>query len=94
MLVFRRVNVSDMRYYINQLLSKSAEGKAARSPKREVHSAPSSSQNVSAAEGVRKERKRKLDTVVVDDDRSQRVSCLKQFVLRHTQGLDFKASDN
>lgn len=76
MLVFRRVKISDMRYYIKQLLSKSAEGKAARSPRKEVRG-PLSSQNVSTTEGVRKDRKRKLDTVIVKDDTRQTVSEFK-----------------
>ena len=73
MLVFRRVNFSDMRYYIKKLLFKSTEGKAARSPRREGGSCVSP-QNVSTTEGLRKDRKRKLDAVIVEDDTRPAVS--------------------
>ena len=73
MLVFRRVNCSDMRYYIKQLLFKSAEGKAVRSPREELRGC-GSSQNVSTTEGLRKDRKRKLDAVIVEDDARPTVS--------------------
>ncbi len=82
MLVFRRVNVSNMRYYIKQLLSKSAERKAVRSPRKEARgSVPS--QNVSTTEGVRvKDRKRKLDAVTLEDDSGQKASLLKTICSR------------
>lgn len=76
MLIFRRVNFSDMRYYIKQLLSKSAEGRTARSPRGEARSCVSP-QNVSTTEGLRTERKRKLDAVIVEDDTRLTVSMFK-----------------
>lgn len=73
MLVFRRVNCSDMRYYIKQLLFKSSKGKGARSPRGEERGC-GSPQNVSTTEGLRKDRKRKLDAVIVEDDTRPTVS--------------------
>lgn len=74
MLVFRRVKCSDMRYYIKQLLFKCAEGKATRSPRGEGRGC-GSPQNMSTTEGLRKDRKRKLDAVLVEDDTRPTVSC-------------------
>ena len=88
MLVFRRVNFSDMRFYIKQLLSKSAEGKAVRSPRREVRGAMSS-QNVSTTEGARKERKRKLDAIIVEDHTKQTVSFLRAICSRSYVRIEF-----
>lgn len=89
MLVFRRVNVSDMRYYIKQLLSKSAERKAVRSPRKEARGSVSS-QNVSITEGVRaKDRKRKLDAVIVEDDTGQKVSLFKAIFSRSYVRVEF-----
>ena len=73
MLVFRRVNCSDMRYYITQLLFESAEGKTTRNLRGEGRGC-GPPQNISTTEGLRKDRKRKLDAVLVEDDTRPTVS--------------------
>lgn len=89
MLVFRRVNFSDLRYYIKQLLFKSAEGKAARIPRGEGRSCVSP-QSVSTTEGLRKDRKRKLDAVIIEDDTRPTVSN----VFKHFTFEDFEWTHN
>ena len=93
MLVFRRVDCSDMRYYIKQLLFKSSKGKGARSPRADERGC-GSPQNVSTTEGLRKDRKRKLDAVIVEDDTRPTVSSFlfKQFV--QDQGINFEWTGN
>ncbi|KAJ7365451.1 hypothetical protein OS493_005559 [Desmophyllum pertusum] len=69
MFVFRRVNVSDMaanRYYIKKVYSKSAEVEGVHCPRREVGSV--SIQKIPSAEGIRKEKKRKLEAILAAAD--------------------------
>lgn len=78
MIVFRRVNFSDMadRYYIKKVLySKFAEAKTTHSPKRDDGSV--TIQKIPTSEGARKERKRKLEAGIADGEIRPMVSFFK-----------------
>lgn len=96
MFVFRRVNVSDMaanRYYIKKVYSKSAEVEGVHCPRREVGSV--SIQKIPSAEGIRKEKKRKLEAILAAADIRQMVSLFEAICSKsHVSGVNFKASHN